>query len=75
MIKFKYGPKNRNYGTCDSCRKEGFRSYSIILDPPLVVGAGYWYEIECQGFDICDDCAKKFIDDVESVKVKESFNG
>jgi len=67
MIKFKYDTKDRVFGGCDNCGKEGFMSYQVISDPPKVVGQGYWDEIVFWGFYLCDDCVKKFIEEVKNM--------
>ena len=71
MIKFTHSTKDRCYCACDNCEKEGFHSYFIESNPPKVVGEGYWDEIVCCGFILCDDCAKKFIEEVRNMEVEE----
>lgn len=71
MIKFEHFEKGRCYCPCDSCGKEGFHSYRVISDPPKVVGQGYWDEIVFWGFYFCDDCVKKFVENVKEIMKKD----
>ena len=59
--------KDKIYGPCDNCQKEGFHQYYIESDPPKVLGYGYWDEIVCTGFSLCDECAKKLRLEINSL--------
>jgi len=71
MIRFTYSTKDRCYGPCDSCGKEGFHPYMIESDPPKVIAEGDWDDVVCRGFNLCDDCASKFVEKVRGMEVEE----